>query len=257
MSDDSDTAVVDTDEDLPIDPDVIPSDRTENDAVGPDDAGNAADAPTTPAAPRRQIRPRGRARVRYLAGRVRRVIRNRGDILAVIATGGALDSLGRWGLGQAWPHSAGAFPWATFVANMTGCLLLGVLMVFVIEVLPPSRYLRPFLGVGVLGGFTTFSTYMLDARDLLVSGHSATAGEYVFGSLLCGLLAVWAGVGAARLLVRLVQRRSGARHDRRVAPRPSGRRVGGGSAPSIPTASPRPVTTAAMRPTKSMNRSAR
>jgi CrcB protein len=130
------------------------------------------------------------------------VLRQRGDVLAVIAVGGALGSLARWGLAQALPHPGATFPWATFAANVSGCLLLGVLMVGVLEVWPPSRYVRPFLGVGVLGGYTTFSTYMLDARGLLVAGRTALAGQYLFGTLAAGLAAVWLGVALARLAVR-------------------------------------------------------
>jgi CrcB protein len=142
------------------------------------------------------------------------MLRARGDILMVIAAGGAVGSLARWGLTELMPHSSGAFPWATFIANVTGCLLLGVLMVFVIEVWPPSRYVRPFVGVGVLGGYTTFSGYMLDARALLVTGHVTTAGRYVVGSLAAGLTAVWLGVAGARLSVR----RAGRRRARDVRP---------------------------------------
>ncbi|HEY6796216.1 MAG TPA: CrcB family protein, partial [Kineosporiaceae bacterium] len=90
-----------------------------------------------------RIRRRGRARVRSGWRRVRRVLRRRGDILAVIAAGGAVGSLARWGLGEAMPHRAGTFPWATFAANVSGCWLLGILMVFVIDVWSPSRYVRP------------------------------------------------------------------------------------------------------------------
>ena len=57
----------------------------------------------------------------------------------MIAAGGALGSLARWGLGLALPHRPGTFPWATFAANVSGSLLLGVLMVLAAEVLPPSR----------------------------------------------------------------------------------------------------------------------
>ena len=161
-------------------------------------------------------RRRGRARARYLWQRTCRVLTDRWDILAVIAAGGALGSLARWELSRLLPHPAATFPWATFDTNVSGCLLLGVLMVFVLDVWPPSRYVRPFLGVGVLGGFTTFSTYMLDARGLLVSGHAATAGAYLFGSLVAGLAAVWAGVTLARLALRVARARQG------TARRPSG-----------------------------------
>jgi len=126
----------------------------------------------------------------------------RWDVLAVIAAGGAVGSLGRWGLTLLLPHPAGAFPWATFAANTAGCALLGVLMVFVVEMWPPSRYARPFLGVGVLGGFTTFSTFMLDARSLLVAGRTAPALAYVAGSLAAGLAAVVVGIRGTRLAVR-------------------------------------------------------
>jgi CrcB protein len=136
-------------------------------------------------------------------------LRNRWDLLLVIAAGGAIGSLARWQLAQRLPHSADAFPWATFDANIAGCLLLGVLMVVVTDVWPSSRYLRPFLGVGVLGGFTTFSSYLLEARSLLASGHLGTAGTYLFGSLAAGLVAVWAGVRLTRLTIRTADRRSG------------------------------------------------
>lgn len=209
MADDSDSTLAGIDrDDLPVDPDVPPSDRDLGPRLDPPSAGRTA-------SPR--VRPRGRARAEYVVRRVLRVVRNRWDVLIVIAAGGAVGSLGRWGLTVLLPHPASAFPWATFTANVVGCLLLGALMVFVIEVWPPSRYLRPFLGVGVLGGFTTFSTYMLDARTLLVAGRTSLAGQYVFGSLVAGLVAVWVGIVATRLLVRRVGHRRRARtsHDQR------------------------------------------
>lgn len=122
------------------------------------------------------------------------------DVLAVISAGGALGSVGRWGVGELLPWSGTTFPWATFVVNVSGALALGVLMVFVLEVWRPHRYVRPFVGIGLLGGWTTFSTYALEARDLLASGRPATALAYVGGSLVAGLLAVWLGILAARLL---------------------------------------------------------
>lgn len=178
--------------------------------VGPDEPPSDRERPAAPAPPGSgsPVRRRGRARTEYLTWRLRRVLRRRGDILAVIAGGGAVGSLARWGLTQLLPHRSGTLPWATFIANVTGCYLLGVLMVFVIDVWPPSRYVRPFLGVGVLGGYTTFSTYMLDARALLVAHRTATAGAYVFGSLAAGLAAVWLGVSGARFAVRLARRRT-------------------------------------------------
>jgi fluoride exporter len=120
------------------------------------------------------------------------------DVLAVIAAGGALGSLGRWGLAQALAGPPDGFPWATFVTNLSGSFALGVLMVFVLDVWAPSRYVRPFLGIGVLGGFTTFSTYMLETRDLVVADRVPLAAAYLCGTLAAGLVAVWAGALVAR-----------------------------------------------------------
>jgi fluoride exporter len=119
-------------------------------------------------------------------------------VVLVIAAGGALGSLARWGVGELLPWSGDGFPWATFVENISGGLALGGLMVFLLDVWPPRRYLRPFLGVGLLGGYTTFSAYMLEARDLLVGGEVATAFTYLGLSLLCGLAAVGLGMASAR-----------------------------------------------------------
>lgn len=127
-------------------------------------------------------------------------VRTHADVLAVISAGGALGSLGRWGVGEVLPWSGTTFPWATFLVNVSGALALGVLMVFVVEVWPSRRYARPFVGVGLLGGWTTFSTYVLEARDLLAVDRPATAFVYVGGSLVAGLVAVWLGIAAARLL---------------------------------------------------------
>jgi CrcB protein len=135
------------------------------------------------------------------------VLRSRWDVLLVISAGGALGSLARWGVGELVPWSGDEFPWATFIENISGGFALGVLMVFLLDVWPPHRYLRPFLGVGLLGGYTTFSTYMLESRDLLVGDEAATAFVYLAGSLVAGLIAVWLGITVARASAGLAQRR--------------------------------------------------
>jgi fluoride exporter len=129
-------------------------------------------------------------------------LRSRWDVLLVVAAGGALGSLARWGIGEVLPWSGDGFPWATFVENVSGGFALGVLMVFLLDVWPPNRYARPFLGIGLLGGYTTMSTYLLETRDLFAGGEAATALAYLFGSLVVGLVAVWLGIGAGRLAVR-------------------------------------------------------
>lgn len=131
----------------------------------------------------------------------------RWDVVVVIGMGGALGSLGRWGVGELLPWRGDGFPWATFIENVSGGFALGFLMVLLLDVWAPHRYARPFLGVGVLGGYTTFSTYVLETRDLFAGDQAVTAMAYLFGSLLIGLAAVWLGLGSARLLVGRVQRR--------------------------------------------------
>ncbi|HEY7717577.1 MAG TPA: fluoride efflux transporter CrcB [Pedococcus sp.] len=118
---------------------------------------------------------------------------DRGLLLA-IAAGGALGSLGRYAVARALPDQPGAFPTGTFLVNVSGSLAMGVLFVWVLALHRPHPWLRPFLGVGVLGGWTTFSTYALESRALVVSGHGPTALLYAAGSLLLGLAAVGAGV---------------------------------------------------------------
>jgi len=132
-----------------------------------------------------------------------RLLGGQADVLAVISVGGVLGSLARWGVAVAVPRSTSAsFPLGTLTVNLVGCLAMGGLMVAVLEVAPPSRYLRPFLGTGVLGGFTTFSTYALDLVNLVETGHPVVAATYLFSSLFGGLAAVWLGAELVRRLVR-------------------------------------------------------
>jgi CrcB protein len=136
------------------------------------------------------------------------LVREHRDVVAVVAAGGALGSIGRWGLAEALPHGPGEVAWSTFAVNVTGALLLGFLMAAMADVLAGTRYVRPFLGVGVLGGWTTFSTYMLDTRDLLAAGR-VPAGLllYLGGTLVLGLVAVWLGLVAGRVLLAVGRRR--------------------------------------------------
>jgi len=120
-------------------------------------------------------------------------------ILGAISAGGVLGAEARYGLTVAWPHRPGQFPWATFVTNVTGCLLIGALMVLLTEVWTPHRLLRPFLGVGVLGGYTTFSTYAVDIQQLVAAHAARTALLYLAGTLLAALTAVYAGISVTRL----------------------------------------------------------
>lgn len=141
------------------------------------------------------------------AGDARQTLASGWDILLVVAVGGALGSLARWALGESLAASGDTFPWATFLENVSGAFALGLLMVLVVDVWSPSRYVRPFLCVGVLGGFTTFSTYMLDTRDLVEANRAPLAALYLFGTLIAGLSAVSLGVAVPRLFIAHATRR--------------------------------------------------
>lgn len=123
-------------------------------------------------------------------------------VLVAISVGGVVGALGRYGLGVALPNRPAGFPWATFAINTSGCFLIGVLMVLVTEVWTRSPLSRPFLGVGVLGGYTTFSTYVVDIQRLVGAAAARTALLYLAGTVLVALAAVWAGSGLTRWLLR-------------------------------------------------------
>ncbi|MDM4718976.1 CrcB family protein [Micromonospora sp. WMMA1363] len=122
-------------------------------------------------------------------------------VLGAVAAGGALGALGRAGLSAALPHDPAGFPWPTLTVNLSGCLLIGVLMAVLTRRGGPALT-RPFLGVGVLGGYTTFSTYAVEAQQLVVAGAPATALAYLAATLAGAVLAVWAGHAATDRLAR-------------------------------------------------------
>jgi CrcB protein len=116
-------------------------------------------------------------------------------VLAAVASGGALGALARYGISVAWPHDPGTFPWSTWTINVTGCFLIGVLMA-----VTSHRLLRPFLATGVLGGFTTFSTWAVDVQR----APAGVALLNLAATLIGALLAVWVGsvFGAAMARTR-------------------------------------------------------
>jgi CrcB protein len=115
-------------------------------------------------------------------------------VYLLAAVGAALGALARWGVAETLPRSSGEWPWATLVVNLTGCLLIGVLLAVLGVRRPDDEHLRTFLGAGVLGGFTTFSAFAVEVADLLRAGAPAVAAAYAAVSVLGGLLAVAAGL---------------------------------------------------------------
>jgi CrcB protein len=126
--------------------------------------------------------------------------RLRPGILAAIAAGGALGGAARYLIEQALPTGRNGFPWATFAINVSGSLALAVLLVFVLEIWPPTRYVRPFAAIGFLGAYTTFSTWMVETAELVSHGRPAVAAGYLAGSLFAGLAAVSLGLVVGRAM---------------------------------------------------------
>ncbi|MEV7522746.1 CrcB family protein [Streptomyces sp. NPDC091371] len=126
-----------------------------------------------------------------------------GRVLAAVAAGGAVGASARYGISLLWPAGPGDFPWATLGINAAGCALIGVLMVLISEGGRSAHPLvRPFAGVGVLGGFTTFSSYALDFSRLLDEGEAGTALAYAGLTVVAALGVVWAAAVVTRRAVR-------------------------------------------------------
>lgn len=121
-------------------------------------------------------------------------------ILVSIGAGGFLGAVGRYEMGLAFPVAAGAFPFTTFAINTSGAFALGVVLTFILERLPPNRYLRPFMCVGVLGAWTTMSTLATESAVLMKDGHLPIALIYLAATVVCG-------VGATAIGIALIRRR--------------------------------------------------
>ena len=119
--------------------------------------------------------------------------------LILVMLGGAIGAGFRYGVGTLALRQLGpSFPWGTWVANLSGGLLVGLLAAFLIGQGDPAEPLRLFLAVGVLGGFTTFSAFSLEAVQMIQRGEAALAGAYIVSSVAGSLLMTFVGLWAAR-----------------------------------------------------------
>lgn len=121
-------------------------------------------------------------------------------VLGAVALGGVIGSLARYGLLVAFPPQPGRFETATFLANAIGGLLIGALMVVVTDIAPDRRLLRPFLGAGVLGGFTTFSTFIVGVGRAVDAGAALLALAYATATIAAALAAAATGMWTTRRL---------------------------------------------------------
>lgn len=128
-------------------------------------------------------------------------------MLAAVALGGAVGTLGRYVLElRLAPADPAALPAVTLAINLAGALLLGAVMTLVLEVWPPTRLTRPFLAIGLIGAFTTMSSFALETVRMLGAGAVLGAFVYVALSLGGGLVAVLLGVVMVRSLAALRRR---------------------------------------------------
>ncbi len=118
-------------------------------------------------------------------------------LVGAVAVGGVLGSLARYGLGRALPTTVGVFPATTLLINVTGAFLLAVLVGTLTRAPGRSPLWRPLLGTGVLGGYTTFSTFAVDTARLTSIGHPGVAVGYVAATLAGGALATALGMVVA------------------------------------------------------------
>lgn len=136
-------------------------------------------------------------------------------VIVAIAVGGALGALARYEIELAGDVGRDGFPWPTLLVNVSGAFAIGVVYSLLGERVRPTPYLRAFLGIGVLGGYTTFSTWMGEAALHVRDGALWMAGVYVFVTVLAGIVATVIGMAAGRAWPV----GAGGRHDEARGPR--------------------------------------
>ncbi|MFF9349176.1 fluoride efflux transporter FluC [Streptomyces sp. NPDC014734] len=123
------------------------------------------------------------------------------SVVAAVAVGGAAGACARRGAEVLWPHGPAAFPWTILLVNVVGCFLMGVLMVALKQYFSDApRLISPLLGTGLLGGFTSFSHYTNNVRELFEHDRPG----YAVGCLLLTVAAALAAVTAGAFLAHAV-----------------------------------------------------
>lgn len=118
--------------------------------------------------------------------------------LLAIFVGGFIGAVARTELAELMPHGAGSWPWSTLIVNVFGAFLLGYFVTRLQERLPLSAYRRPFLGTGICGALTTFSTMQVELLQMLDAGRIALAAAYAIVSLAAGFAAVLVATNLVR-----------------------------------------------------------
>jgi CrcB protein len=124
------------------------------------------------------------------------------NMLIPVAMGGALGSIARYVFaGQVTRLAGGAFPWGIMATNVLGSFVMGVLVEAFAQRWSVGAEMRAFLTVGVLGGFTTFSSFSLDSALLLQKGDHLAAAAYMIGSVILSVAALFAGLALVRTVL--------------------------------------------------------
>ena len=144
----------------------------------------------------------------HLLGRWRGWLRRRGRIYGVIALGGFAGGDARYALGLAWPDKPGVFPWTTFGINVSGAFVLALLLVLILEAWQAPTWLRPLVGTGFLGAFTTFSAVAFALDRFAAADQWVLFSAYMGFSVLAGLAAASFGVVLGRSWVAARTKRS-------------------------------------------------
>ncbi len=118
--------------------------------------------------------------------------------IAAIFAGGALGTLARAALAEAFPHPATAWPWPTFTVNIVAAFLLGYFVTRLQERLPLSSYRRPLLGTGLCGGLSTFSTMQVEILKMIEAHAWGLAVAYAAASIVAGYAAIYLATAIVR-----------------------------------------------------------
>lgn len=148
--------------------------------------------------PRLDLEPEEDVRTGEPRSRRRRAPRTHGRLYVAIFAGGVVGALARAGLVKALPWDGHGWPWATFLVNVGGTLLLGYFATRLQERLPPSTFRRPLLGTGFCGALTTFSTFQIELLRLVHNGAAGTAVPYAAASVGAGLIGVYLATALTR-----------------------------------------------------------
>ncbi len=120
--------------------------------------------------------------------------------LALVALGGVIGTYARYTIETGLPHAPGTWPWATFLINLSGAFVLGLLLEGLTRLGPDDgwrRRARLCLGTGMCGAFTTYSTFALEGSELIRDGHAGVGLAYFVTSVLAGVICAWLGIVVA------------------------------------------------------------